>query len=730
MNLLPTGTVTFLFTDIEGSTRLWQSHPEQMACALARHDELLHRTIDAHHGYIFKTIGDAVCAVFDRVGDAILAMLAAQHALHTAEWPAETPIRVRMGVHTGAAEEKNGDYLGPTVNFAARLMSAAHGGQLLVSQAAHALVGDTLPGEATLRDLGLVRLKDLPGPVRVYQLAQARLPSSFPPLRGLESTPNNLPHPVTSFVGREKEIADLCSMLGRQRLVTLVGPGGAGKSRLALETSRGLLGDFPDGIWLVEMAALPDIGLLPQALASVLCIAETPSCPIERALAEHLRERTLLFVLDNAERLPAPAVRLISELLKASPGLKILATSRDRLGLTGEQLYDLPPLHLPDLDRLPPVDDLAQYASIRLFVERARLVAPGFTLTSENAALVASLCHRLDGMPLPIELAAAQAYSMRVESIVETLHDRFRLLSHSTVDVSQNRALGALIDWSYDRLSEEERAVLRRLAVFAGGCTLDAAQSVCADDCVAADSVALRLQSLLEKCLVSVSDKEICPRYRMLDSVREYALDRLQQAGEEDRARSLHRDYYLALAEQAVPQLNAPNADEWLARLDAEEDNLRAALLWNAADPRGMAARLRLAGALWVFWRMRGHISEGQRWLAQAVTFADNARDHHAGVLGWARGHLGVPAETGITKELLEDCQAKLREIGSQPVFSNIWNTVAQTVRHSPAAQAVIDRLDSSAEQLRRLGMPPATDSLPESAPELSTEPLSDAPAG
>lgn len=701
MDTPPTGTVTFLFTDIEGSTRLWQAYPSQMKLALAQHDILLREVFTAHKGHVFKTIGDAFCVAFDQAADSIHAILAAQRALLAQVWPAETPIKVRMGVHCGAADERDGDYFGPTVNCTARLMSAAHGGQSLISQAAHELIGDHLPPRTTLQDLGLVRLKDLPRPIQVFQVVHPGLPPTFPPLRGLDSTPNNLPHPVSSFVGREKEIEQVRFLLTSRRLVTLVGPGGVGKSRLAIESTRGLLASFPDGIWLVEAGALPDPNLLPQALASVLCVAETPSSPIDRALADHLRDRTLLLILDNAGREPPATVRLLDSLLKNAPGLRILATSRERLGLAGEQAYPVSPLPLPDPSHLSEPDRMADCGAIQLFVERVRLARPDFELSDTNCEMVAKLCHRLDGMPLPIELAAAQAYSLPVEEIAQRLDDRFRLVSSTASgDLSPERALDSLIDWSYDRLNDSEKAVLRRLSVFAGGWTLEAARSVCAGRGVGAESVSDVLASLAEKRLIFLDIAAKSRRYGMLDSVRAYALHRLQESGEADDVHIAHREYFVDLAEEAVPQLSGPYQEVWLARLDSEEDNLRAALFWNVSDPRGMAGRLRLAGSLWLFWRLRGHLSEGQRWLTQALSGPDGlSQVGTGGMLHWARGHL--PADVG---KLVEDCQAKLSQMSSRSGVSDLIVDMGRRIEAHSAASALRERLDQGAAQLRKFG--------------------------
>jgi predicted ATPase/class 3 adenylate cyclase len=706
MNNLPTGTVSFLFTDIEGSTRLWQDHPEQMRLALVRHDTVLREAIMSHGGYVFKTIGDACCAAFDRASDAIAAMLASQLALKAQDWPAQTPIRVRMGLHGGVAEERDGDYFGPPLNCASRLMSAAHGGQCLITLTALEMIGDQIPNGVTLRELGLLRLKDLPRPVKAFQLHHPDLPAVFPPLRNLDSAPNNLPQQISSFVGRERELRELQSLLKRQRLVTLTGSAGAGKTRLALEAAAGLTPDFPDGVWLVEMGSLPSPSLLPQALSSVLCVPEEPSRPIERSLADHLRDRRLLIVLDNADSLPTPTAKMLEDLLKGAPELRIIATGRERLHLAGEQVYPVPPLPLPELNPVPSPDDLLNSDCVRLFVDRVRLASPDFELNAANSEPIARLCHRLDGMPLPIELAAAQAHSLPVEQIAERLDDRFRLLAHTaSSDTSHQKALGALIDWSYDTLTEKERAVLRRLSVFAGGWTMEAAQAVCSDAKVSTESVSEALDSLVQKQLVLSNEQGDETRYRMLDSLREYAERRLEQSKETVKVRERHQNYFLDLAERAVPFLNSPQQEEWLSQLDREEDNLRTALFWNVTDTRGIVGRLRLAGSLWLFWRLRGHISEGQQWLAQALSTATEAEETTGqSVIGWSAGRKRPPAEPAIARDLIEECQDKLREIGSQPAITGFLSTIGDLGRFKPAATAVRERLDDGIAQIRKIG--------------------------
>ena len=617
----PTGTVTFLFTDIEGSTKLWQDQPEQMRPALARHDQLLRQALEAGGGYVFKTVGDAFCAAFATAPEALVGALAAQSALTAEPWETGTPLRVRMALHTGSAEERGGDYYGPPLNRVARLMSAGHGGQTLVSAATQELVRDLLPVGAALRDLGDASLKDLSRPERVFQLLHPSLPSDFPPLKSLDnpSLPNNLPQQPTSFIGREREVAEVKTLLNNTRLLTLTGAGGCGKTRLSLQVAADLLGSQGDGVWLVELAPLSDPTLVPKAVAQALGVREAVGKTFTQNLMEYLRPKDLLLVLDNCEHLVAACASLVADLLRSCPHVHVLATSREPLNVPGEQTYRVPSLSLPDPKTVQTVEALSQYEAVRLFIERAQAVQPSFTVTSGNAPAVAQVCFHLDGIPLAIELAAARIRSLSVEEVNRRLDSRFRLLTGgSRVALPRQQTLRALIDWSYDLLPELEKALLCRLSVFAGGWTLAAAEDVGASGVEDVD-VLDPLTALVDKSLVSYEETNGVGRYHLLETVRQYSEERLAERGETERVRDLHLSWCVALAEAAEPHLQGSEQGAWLAQLETDHDNLRAGLAWGLASLGGTEQEIRLAGALGWFWYVRCHWSEGRVHLAAAL---------------------------------------------------------------------------------------------------------------
>ena len=478
---LPTGTVTFLFTDIEGSTRLWEQHPEGMRLALARHDTLLRQAIEANEGIVFKTIGDAFCAAFATAPNALSAALAAQCALHTEPWTEGLVLRVRMALHTGAAELRDNDYFGQPLNRTARLLAIGHGGQALVSAATQELTRDMLPPTVTLSEVGEHRLRGLSRPETVFQLIHPDLPAEFPPLKSLDNPQlsNNLPQQVTSFIGREKEIEAVKSLLDTTRLLTLTGSGGCGKTRLALQVAAELLENYPDGAWFVELASLSDPVLVLQNVAQALGVREEAGKLLLQSLTAALKGKGLLLVLDNCEHLLAACAQLVDTLLRASPGVRVLASSREGLGIAGETLYRIPSLSLPDLKQRATPASLTTYEAVRLFVERAMAALPAFAVTNQSAPALDQLCVRLDGIPLAIELAAARVRSLSVEDINSRLDHRFRLLTGgSRTALPRQQTLKALIDWSYDLLSDQEKTLLARLSVFAGGWTLAAAEKV------------------------------------------------------------------------------------------------------------------------------------------------------------------------------------------------------------------------------------------------------------
>ncbi len=623
---LPTGTVTFLFSDIEGSTRLFQHLGDRYGQLLADHRLLLRTAFQERNGHEVETEGDSFFIVFSRATDAVAAAVAGQQAIATHSWPKDAVVRVRMGLHTGEAQRAEAGYVGMDVYRTSRICAAGHGGQILLSQTTRELVANDLPDGIRLRDLGEHRLRDLAQPHRLFQVVVPNLAADFPPLRSLDVLPNNLPRQLTSFIGREKEIAEVKRLLSTCSLLTLTGSGGAGKTRLALQVASEMLDAFADGVWVAELAALADPALVPQTVGATLGLREYAGRAMTETLVDYLRPRSLLLVLDSCEHLLAACATLADGLRRGCPRLKLLATSREPLGVPGEMIWRTPSLSLPDPHRAPRPEELAHCEAARLFVERAIATQPIFAVTAGNAAAVAQICRRLDGIPLAIELAAARIKVLSADQIAGRLDGSFRLLTGgSRTGLPRQQTLRATMDWSYDLLSEQERAVLRRLSVFAGGWTLEAAEAVCAGEGVEAQDVLDLLTQLVDKSLVVAETQAGEARYRLLETVRQYGRERLAAAGETARATLRHRDWFLQLAERADPEMLGARQKTWLARLETEHDNLLAALECSRAEPDGAEAFLRLAGALMWFWFIHGHWREGRRWLESAVARSDDA---------------------------------------------------------------------------------------------------------
>ncbi len=627
INRLPSGTVTFLFTDIEGSTQWWEQYPEWMAHAFARQETMLRTVAAGHNGYVYKMIGDAFQIAFDTALDALNAAVDAQRQLQTESWGELGPLRIRMALHTGVTEERDDDYVGPILNRLGRLLGVSHGGQILLTQATHELVSDWLPNEIALHDLGQHRLKDLIRPEHIYDVTAPGLLSNFPVIKTLDSFPHNLPLQLTSFIGREKEIVQVKRLLLGDRFVTLTGPGGTGKTRLAFQVAAELLELFPDGVWLVELASLADPLLVPQTIAATLEVRESSGRPIINILIDYLRSKEALLILDNCEHLLSACAQVIKILLQACPNLCMLATSREALDIPGEMTFRVPSLSVPDSRHTLPLETLTQYESIRLFVERAEAIQPSFTLTSANASSVAQICHRLDGIPLAIELAVARVKMMPVEQVTARLDNRFRLLTGgSRTALPRHQTLQALIDWSYDLLSDSERALLQRLSVFAGGWTMEAAEMICAGEGIGSFDILDLLSQLVNKSLVIPdSDLGIEGRYHLLETIRQYGRERLMEAGGGENIRDRHLSYYLKFTEQIEPELRGSNQVEALDRLEREVDNIRAALEW--AFEADSEAGLRMAGALLWFWHIRSRKSEGIEWLERAISVETSAHE-------------------------------------------------------------------------------------------------------
>ena len=641
---LPTGTVTFLFTDIEGSTRLLQSLGEGYAEVLAEQRRLLRAAFKDKGGYEIDTAGDGLFVSFHRATQAVGAAVEAQRAIASHSWPENAPVRVRMGLHTGEAILTDEGYIGLDVHRAARICSAGHGGQILLSQTMRDLVEKDLPEGVSLHDLGEHRLKDLQHPEQVFQLLHPDLTSDFPSLKSLDTLPNNLPRQLTSFIGREREIEEVKKLLANTYLLTLTGSGGCGKTRLGLQVAADLVEEYKDGVWVVELAPLSDPDLVIQEVASVLGIREgsgslsmgagTPGAPSTTSEADslltrltgYLKSKQLLLVLDNCEHLIDECIRLVDVLLRSCLNLKIMVASREALGITGESAYRVPSLSLPDPSNLPPLENFSNYESVNLFIDRAVAAVSTFRVTDQSAPAVAQICHRLDGIPLAIELAAARVRVLEVEEITTRLDEDFRLLTGgSRTALPRQQTLRAMIDWSYNLLSEKERILFNRLSVFMGGWTLEAAEAICSGEDIDSYEVLDLLTSLVDKSLVitegvySGDGGGGKKRYHLLETVRQYARDRILDSGESPSLRDRHLEWCLDLVERADPELRGPNQVEWLDTLEAEHDNLRAALEWSLGKENGEMG-LQLAAALWLFWNVRGYSGEGGEWLERVLS--------------------------------------------------------------------------------------------------------------
>ncbi len=631
--------LAFLFTDIEGSTSLWERHPATMPETLARHDAIMRRSIEAYEGVVFKTIGDAFCAVFTNSADALYAAVHAQQELASQDWGEIEPIRVRMAIHRGAVTDRDGDYFGPTLNRIARLVAAGHGGQILLSRQAVEDVGGRMPPGGRLIDLGEHRLKDLVRSEHIAQYADDVLASEFPALQSLNTCANNLPIQLTSFVGREREVVEIRTLLAGSRLVTLCGAGGSGKTRLALQAAAEVVDEYAHGAWFVELAPVTDPQFVPHAMASALRLREEAGQSIQQTLIAFLRTKSVLVVLDNCEHLVDAAAIFAQNLLQSCPNLKIIATSREGLNIPGEKTWRVPSLALPPVTQTYDPNEVAQYSAVRLFVDRASGVDPSFTLNSANVASVVAICRRLDGIPLAIELATARIRILSPEEIALRLDDRFQLLTGgSRTALPRHQTLRATIDWSYQLLGGLEGLLFRRLSAFIGGFTLETAQSVCGADLPPLEVLDC-LCRLVDKSLVIADDEEGNYRYRLLETIQEYAAEKLQQSGESEAIRRRHMEFFLKLAEQAAAEFGGADQGRWYDRLARDHDNIRAALTGNTGNPEDEQKLLRMSCCLARFWMVRGHWQEGLTRLKRALESSETNPADRAQALN-ACGHL------------------------------------------------------------------------------------------
>lgn len=681
---------TFLFTDIEGSTSAWEKDHDRMAQAVALHDEILRRAIESGGGRVIKTTGDGVYAMFAEAKDAVLAVVAFQLALTDPAATGGMPIRVRCGLHTGIALERDGDYFGTTINRTARIMGVGHGGQVLLSEAIVDLVRADLPPELSLRELGAVRLKDLAAPELVSQLVHPALPQEFPPLRSLEELPNNLPQQLTSFIGRERELAEAKDLLGRTRLLTLLGMGGLGKTRLSLQIGADLLDDFPDGVWFVDLAPITDPSLVPNEAAQVLGVREEPGKPLLQTLCAHLKSRKLLVIVDNCEHLMDACANFANTVLRAVRDVRIIATSREALRVPGEQTYPVYPLPVPGRDAS--VEVLSRSDAVQLFVERAQLQKPSFALTEKDAPAIAELCARLEGIPLALELAAARMRALSLQDINKRLQNRFALLTGGgRVLMERQQTLRALVAWSYDLLTENEQLLFDRLAVFSGGFDLAAAEAVCGAEPLAAEEVLDLVASLADKSLVMMQEVDDETRYRMLETIREYANEGLVRRGEQDACVVRHCDHFLAVAKAARDQLQGADQALGMRRLELDLDNLRAAIsraLTGGADP---VVAVKILVALLRFWILRGYSTEARGSVRDALALpaVQESPVVHAHTLYLGGTLADSQSDYVAARKMLADCLGLRRELGDPREIAATLSTLALIrLNEGDAAQA------------------------------------------
>jgi predicted ATPase/class 3 adenylate cyclase/DNA-binding CsgD family transcriptional regulator len=701
--VLPTGTVTLVLGDVEGSTRAWEADPKAMTEDLAALNAVVDETVGRHDGVrpVEQGEGDSFVAAFARARDAVACALAIQRDL------ADSPLKLRIGVHAGDVTRRDEcNYAGPAINRAARIRNTAHGGQTVLSQAAAELAIDSLPGGAELRDLGAHRLQDLSRPERIFQLCHPDLATEFPALRSLDARSHNLPVQRTRFIGRQTEMDAVIRLLAEEPLVTLVGSGGCGKTRLAMQVAAEVLDAYPDGVWLADLAAVSDPDAIPTQVGQIFALKQGPGMTATDAVAAYLANKHALLILDNCEHILAAAALLADRLGSSCPSLRIMATSRQPLDLPGEVAWRVPSLAVPDhhdqVDTGPAaIAGLAACEAVQLFVDRASRARPGFALTDANSSAVADICRRLDGIPLAIELAAARVRVFTPAQIAAGLDQRFELLTGAPrTALPRQQTLEASVDWSHDLLTDVEQTVFRRLSVFAGDFDYEAAVSVCAAGGIEAHQVLDLLSLLVDKSLVQVDDTGSEARYRLLETIRYYALTHLAAMAEDVDTRARHRDHYLALAEAAEGHLEASGQTEWIARISADYSNLRAALTYcrGQHQPEALA---RIAAALPYYWYAHGPISEGTEWLDAAVAAPDQMTAALAAKVLVARSLLAVVSfDTGTAAAMAEAGLALAREIGDDKLEARLQCCLGLTALFDGQSAEILDDAVSLARRV------------------------------
>ncbi len=695
---LPHGTVTFLMTDIEGSTRLWEASPAAMAEAVSHHDQILRIAIASHRGHVVKGLGDGLLAAFDSAQAAAAAAVDAQRDLQPVSLLAT---KVRIALHSDEAElETGGDYFGLPLSRVARLVDAARGGQILLSESTKTLVDDRLPSEASIDDLGEYRLSELSQPIHIYRLQHPAVSAEFIPLRALPVTATNLPVQLTSFVGREQERSELEEILAEARVVTLIGPGGSGKTRLAVEVAAATGDVRADGVWFVDLAPLTSPEQVAITVAAPFGVSGDTGRPADAVLADYLSDRAVRLVIDNCEHVIDEVADLVARLLQAAPRLQILATSRERLGVPGEVAFEVPPLPLPDLDDVHAVGDAD---AVRLFVDRARASDPRFSLAGDNARTVAQVCRRLDGIPLAIELAAARVRAFSPQQLTALLDDRFALLT-STVRTGpeRHRTLQAAVDWSYGLLEEADQMLFRRLSAFRGGFSLEAAQGVCGRPPLSEGEVLTRLPALVDKSLVLVDRRpEKEARYRLLETLREFGHERLAD-GELAELGAAHARYFATLAEEAESHLRGPDQKRSNARLAAAYDNIRAALSWSFANEPELGTRLSVAMSH--YWDAVGPRVEAHKWLDRAVAASADTSPEVRIDARLAANYVFVSAELSYAIEFAREALREAEEIGDEPRQGRAMRSLCWTLAMGGNYEDAVPLGERALAIFRRLG--------------------------
>ena len=673
MAALPEGTLTFMLTDLVGSTRVWESAPAAMRDAMASHDRIVAEQLASHRGIEVPSgrAGDSILAVFHSAADAASCAIGLQRDFGRERWQPAVKLDVRVALHTGEAELRQGQYYGMVLNRCARLLATSHGGQILLTRATEQLLVDELPPRAELRDLGLHRLKDLTRPEHVFQLVDADHPREFPPILSQTRRLSNLPIQLTAFIGREAELRELGDLHRQARMLTLTGPGGAGKTRLALQLASDVMGEHADGVWLIELDPVTDPLVVPQVIAGALGLKEQAGRRLVETLADHLRERQSLIVLDNCERVVDTAAELTGRLLQQCEGLRVVATSREPLNLPGEVSWRVPPLGRDE--------------AVRLFADRARSHAPAFQLTDENLQVVIGICDRLDRTPLAIELAAARVSILPVDEILNRLQDRFSLLTAgSRTAASRQQTLRATLDWSFDLLADPEKILFERVSIFAGRFSLDAVEAVCSEDPIESRAVLDLLARLVDKSMVTVDGAG----YYCLETIRSYGRERLSEAGRLDGLQARLGAYLLGLAEAR----EAGRLAEWLDRLEAVHDDIRATLVWSlSADPE---LGVRLAAALNIFWQLRGHASEPRQFADAILARAPPDFGRRPAALQLAGAFAYVQGDFEAARALLNSAVAEAR-------ITRDWPTALLALERGGLLAAAADDFGASQTALQ-----------------------------